>query len=177
MLMETRASAPIPVSPDIAGGPGDMRALRTAFGRFTTGVTIVTAQTAEGPIGITANSFASISLDPPLVMWAIGRHSRRFRSFSDCRHYAIHVLAADQHDLCWRFARDGRDFETTGVEYSAEGSPLLPGALARFECEIASRIDGGDHEMLIGRVLRMTARDGEPLVFSGGRYRRVGAET
>lgn len=177
MLLESPVDARPPLPPAIAAGPDDARDLRKAFGRFATGVTIVTTRTEEGSVGITANSFASISLDPPLVAWAVGRRSRRFRDFADCRHYAIHVLAADQHDLCWRFAREGRDFAGTGVEFGAEGTPLLPGALARFECEIANRVDGGDHQILIGRVLRTTVREGEPLVFSGGRHRRLAPET
>ena len=152
--------------------PDDTRPLRNAFGRFATGVTIVTTQTPDGPLGITANSFSSVSLDPPLVLWGIGRHSSRFAAFAECRHFAIHVLAAEQHDLCWRFARSGRDFSDVDLTFSDEGAPLLDGALARFECRTADRFTGGDHEMLLGRVLRMTARDGEPMVFSAGRYRR-----
>jgi flavin reductase (DIM6/NTAB) family NADH-FMN oxidoreductase RutF len=138
---------------------------------FPTGVTIVTAQTPQGPIGITANSFSSVSLDPPLVMWSIGRHSSRFAAFADAEHFAIHVLAVEQADLCRRFARSGHDFAGIELTHSREGSPLLPGALARFECQIAGRFDAGDHLMLLGRVLRMSAREGEPMVFSGGRFR------
>ncbi len=149
----------------------DPRPLRHAFGRFTTGVTIVTTQTPKGPLGITANSFSSVSLDPPLVMWGIGRHSSRFAAFAECEHFAIHVLAVEQHDLCWRFARSGHDFSDVDLAYSDEGAPLLPGALARFECRTANRFTGGDHEMLLGQVLRMSSREGEPMVFSAGRYR------
>lgn len=154
----------------------DPRALRNAFGRFTTGVTVVTTQAQGRPVGITANSFSSVSLDPPLVIWGIGRQSARFDAFAGCRHFTIHVLAADQHDLSRRFARSGWDFDDIDLSFNAEGAPLLDGALARFECETADRFTGGDHEMLLGRVLRMTAREGEPMVFSAGRYRRFAPE-
>ncbi len=150
----------------------DTRPLRNAFGRFATGVTIVTTLTRDGPLGITANSFSSVSLDPPLVMWGIGRNSSRFAAFAECRHFAIHILAIEQHDLCWRFARSGGDFSGLDLTFNDEGAPLLAGALARFECKTADRFTGGDHEMLLGRVLRMSAREGEPMVFSAGRYRR-----
>lgn len=160
------------VSPVLIPQPNDTRPLRNAFGRFATGVTIVTTQAPDGPLGITANSFSSVSLDPPLVMWGIGRHSSRFAAFAECQHFAIHVLAIEQHDLCRRFARSGRDFSSLELTFNDEGAPLLQGALARFECKTADRFTGGDHEMLLGRVLRMTAREGEPMVFSAGRYRR-----
>jgi flavin reductase (DIM6/NTAB) family NADH-FMN oxidoreductase RutF len=159
-------------SPVLMPRADDTRPLRNAFGRFTTGVTIVTTQTPVGPLGITANSFSSVSLDPPLVMWSIGRHSSRFAAFAECQYFAVHVLAIEQHDLCRRFARSGCDFSGLELTFNDEGAPLLPGALARFECETADRFTGGDHEMLLGRVLRMTAREGEPMVFSAGRYRR-----
>ena len=159
-------------SPAFIPQADDTRPLRNAFGRFTTGVTIITTNTTDGPLGITANSFSSVSLDPPLVMWGIGRHSSRFAAFAECEHFAIHVLAIEQHDLCRRFACSGRDFSGLEFNLNNEGAPLLPGALARFECKTANRITGGDHEMLLGQVLRTTAREGEPMVFSAGRYRR-----
>lgn len=159
------------VPPALVPQADDPRPLRNAFGRFATGVTIVTTQTPNGPLGITANSFSSVSLDPPLVMWGIGRHSSRFAAFAECEHFAVHVLALEQHDLCWRFARSGQDFSGVDLAYNDEGAPLLPGALARFECKTTDRFTGGDHEMLLGRVLRMTSREGEPMVFSAGRYR------
>lgn len=154
--------------------PGfDHRALRDAYGKFATGVTIVTTKTPDGPVGITANSFSTVSLDPPLVLWALGTHSRRFPAFAACQHYAIHVLSAGQADMCSRFARSGSDFDGLGTETNAEGIPLLPNVLARFECEIANRFEGGDHAILLGRVLRMTARAGDPLIFARGRYGRM----
>ncbi|MBK8458725.1 MAG: flavin reductase [Phyllobacteriaceae bacterium] len=156
--------------------PGyDSTTLRRAFGRFATGVTIVTTQTEAGPLAMTANSFSSVSLDPPLVIWAVGRHSRRFDAFARGRFQAIHVLADDQLDLCWRFSRTGTDFSGLDLRNNAEGAPLLPSALARFECEIVNRVNGGDHLVLLGRIMRLTVAEGEPLVFAAGRYGRLAA--
>jgi flavin reductase (DIM6/NTAB) family NADH-FMN oxidoreductase RutF len=149
--------------------PEDHRSLRDAFGRFATGVTVVTTTTSEGPVGFTANSFSSLSLDPPLVLWSPAKSSRRFGAFAGAGHYAIHVLADDQTGLIQRFTRSGEGF--TGLEHSltGEGLPVLS-ALARFDCAAHAMHDGGDHAILVGRVLRVTVRDGAPLVFSQGRY-------
>jgi flavin reductase (DIM6/NTAB) family NADH-FMN oxidoreductase RutF len=152
----------------------DTRMLRNAYGRFTTGVTIVTTGTPDGPVGITANSFSSVSLDPPLVLWSIDRKSRRFAPFANCTHYAVHVLAADQADLCWRFAKNGTDFAGFDLAWNADGVPLLPRSLARFECEVANRVEAGDHLVLLGKVLELETQDGAPLVFARGRCLQVG---
>ncbi|MER8423103.1 flavin reductase family protein [Mesorhizobium sp. M1403] len=145
--------------------------LRNAFGRFATGVTVVTTGTADGPVAITANSFSSVSLDPPLVLWSIGRHSRRFEAFANSAHYAIHVLAEDQIDLCWRFSKSGTDFADLDLSWSEHGVPLLPRALARFECSVADRFPAGDHMILLGRVLELQTQEGLPLLFAGGKSR------
>ncbi|MER8776211.1 flavin reductase family protein [Mesorhizobium sp. M0027] len=150
---------------------GDPGLLRNAFGRFATGVTVVTTGTADGPVAITANSFSSVSLDPPLVLWSIGRHSRRFEAFANSAHYAIHVLAEDQIDLCWRFSKSGTDFADLDLSWSEHGVPLLPRALARFECSVADRFPAGDHMILLGRVLELQTQEGLPLLFAGGKSR------
>ncbi len=152
-----------------APAASDARRLRNAFGRFATGVTVVTTGTADGPVAITANSFSSVSLDPPLVLWSIGRHSRRFDAFANSSHYAIHVLAQDQADLCWRFSKSGSDFSDLDLSWNEHGVPLLPQALARFECSVADRFAAGDHMILLGRVLGLETQEGEPLLFAGGR--------
>ncbi|WP_343079453.1 flavin reductase family protein [Ostreiculturibacter nitratireducens] len=154
------------ITPDEGGA----RALREALGRYATGVTIVTAQSPEGPVGMTANSFTSVSLDPPLVLWCPARSSGRFPAFAAASHYAIHVLAADQLDLCRRFAREGRDFAGLGDKVTPEGAPALPGCLARFDCAAHAAHEGGDHAILVGQVLRAEMRAGDPLIFWGGRY-------
>jgi flavin reductase (DIM6/NTAB) family NADH-FMN oxidoreductase RutF len=152
-------------------GPQDTRALRDALGRFATGVTIVTAPDGDGrPVGFTANSFSSLSLDPPLVLWSPAKASRRFPVFARARHFAIHVLGAEQAALGRHFAMNGSDFALPGVQDNPEGVATLPDCLARFDCESWAQHDGGDHVILIGRVLRASFRDGAPLVFSAGRY-------
>ena len=145
------------------------RALRDALSHYATGVTVVTATAPDGPVGITANSFTSVSLDPPLVLWCPALASARYPLFAQAGHYAIHILAADQLDTCQRFARDGRDFAGLS-EVTPEGAPALPGCLARIDCAAHGTHEGGDHAILVGRVLRAQTRPGDPLLFWGGRY-------
>ena len=152
-------------------GPGTERAYRDALGRFTTGVTVVTCEGPDGPVGITANSFASVSLDPPLVLWSPSRASTRFAVFADARHYSIHVLGEDQRDLGAAFARHPSDpFSAAATDVTAEGVTVLAGCLARFDCVLHARHAGGDHEIVLGRVVRAEAREGDPLAFHAGRY-------
>ncbi len=146
------------------------RDFRAALGRYATGVTVVTARTARGPVGITANSFTSVSLDPPLVLWCPAKSSARLSAFTVADHYAIHVLAADQIDLCRRFARSGEDFAGLDPAETPDGLPLLHGCLARFDCAAHAVHEGGDHAILVGRVLRAFVRNGTPLLFWHGRY-------
>ena len=151
--------------------PGaDPRAFRRALGAFATGVCVVTARDDLGrPAGITANSFASVSLDPPLVLWCPKRDSRRFATFTQAPSFAIHVLAREQQDLCDHFVRsDSLD----GLPWREDpgGLPLLPGSLALFLCDREAVLDGGDHAIVLGRVREARRRDGAPLVFQGGRY-------
>ena len=153
--------------------PAEPRLLRTALGQFATGVTLITAREADSraPVGITVNSFASVSLDPALVLWSAARASMRHVHFSNADAFAIHVLKADQLDVAERFARNGNGFE--GLDYclNAAGIPLLDGALARFECVTEATHEGGDHTIIIGRVTRFeVAQSGHPLVFAQGRY-------
>ena len=116
-----------------------------------------------------------MSLDPAIVLWSIARESRRFEPFSGSRFQAIHVLADDQIELCRRFFRSGTDFSGLDVGIDRNGVPLLPGVLARFDCEIVNRVECGDHLVLMGQVRSFVAADGEPLVFSSGHYARVEA--
>lgn len=153
-------------------GGDNHRAFRNALGSFTTGVTVVTAMTDDGPIGMTVNSFASVSLDPPLVLWSPAKSSSRYRAFTGAGHYAIHVLGADQDHLSAAFTRGGSGFDGIEARFNDEGVPVLPGTLARFECVQQALHDAGDHTLVIGRVLRVAHRQGEPLCFSGGRFGR-----
>ena len=153
-------------------GADNNRAFRNALGSFTTGVTVVTATTSDGPIGMTVNSFASVSLDPPLVLWSPAKSSSRHGAFTGAPHFAIHVLGADQDHLSAAFTRGGSGFDGIEVKFNDEGVPVLPGTLARFECAEQAQHDAGDHTIIIGKVLRVAHRQGEPLCFSGGRFGR-----
>ncbi len=125
-----------------------------------------------GPVGMTANSFASVSLEPPLVLWSPAKSSQRHGVFTGASHFAIHVLGADQDDLSTRFTRGGAGFDGLGWALNEEGVPSIPGTLARFECERHSLHDAGDHTIVLGRVLRVAHREGDPLCFSRGMFGR-----
>ncbi len=153
-------------------GPDTARAFRNALGQFATGVTVVTCRTSEGPLGITANSFAAVSLDPPLVLWSPARASRRFAAFESAEHFAIHVLGDHQHPICNGFAREGEGFDGFEWHDSANGVPLIDGCLARFECVRHAIHDGGDHAIIVGLVTAATMTEGTPLLFSRGTYGR-----
>ncbi len=151
-------------------GPDTQRSFRDALGRFATGVTIVTTQTPDGPIAITANSFASLSLDPPLVLWSPAKASSRFAHFADAKHFAIHVLGTDQAALCGEVAKDARRFRPGDLTENENGVPLIDSALAHFECRREAVHDGGDHVIVVGRVERVRMREGEPLLFLQGQF-------
>ena len=153
-------------------GPEMGRELRDALGRFATGVTVVTTATGDGPLGITANSFASVSLDPPLVLWSPARFSRRFDAFADAEHFAIHVLGEEQGAIGEGFSAAGDAFDGLPHTTNPEGCPVIDGCLARFECRAHARHDGGDHDIVVGRVLRASSREGGPLIFASGTYGR-----
>lgn len=150
----------------------DPRGFRRTLGQFSTGVTVVTTNTPSGPVGMAANSFAAVSLDPPLVSWSIRNESRNLKSFTEGGHFAISVLADDQVDACSIFGRpqDGQ-FDQVPWTKSAHGDPLLDQAIAHFECTVEEVFPGGDHHILIGRVHQFTRFGGEPLLFSQGQYK------
>ncbi len=155
----------------------DTRALRHALGQFATGVTIVTCRAADGtPVGMTANSFASVSLDPPLVLWSVDRNARSFAHFAEAEAFAFTILAQDQVDLSNRFARPGADkFAETACEDGLGGVPLIEGAAGHFECTREAAFDGGDHLIIVGRVRRFARYDRPCLVFAQGRYGAIAA--
>lgn len=153
----------------------DERALRDAMGRFATGVTVVTTMTPDGPLGMTANSFASVSLDPPLVLWSPARKSRRFPAFEAASHFAVHVMALGQRALAHRFARAGAAFQDLDYARGHGEVPLLDGCAARFECRHAAGYDGGDHLIVVGEVLRFEEHDRRPLLYYRGRYCGIAA--
>ncbi|HEX6705786.1 MAG TPA: flavin reductase family protein [Albitalea sp.] len=146
---------------------------RNALGMFATGVTIVTARNAAGaPIGLTANSFNSVSLDPPLVLWSLAREAGSMPHFARGSHYAIHILAADQRELAERFSRKEPDrFAGVAFREGSAGVPIIEGAAAVFECFNRSRYSEGDHVIFVGEVERCEWQDGaQPLIYHGGRY-------
>lgn len=149
------------------------RDFRAALGMFATGVTIVTARDATGTrIGLTASSFNSVSLQPPLVLWSLARAAASMPIFAEGSHYAINILAAEQKELALRFARSGADrFAGVASRDGACGAPILEGAAAVFECFNRSRYDEGDHVIFVGEVERCELSPGaSPLIFHGGRY-------
>lgn len=153
----------------------DQRRLRDALGGFATGVTVVTALGANGaPAGVTINSFASVSLQPPLILWSLGLNSPSLPAFESCSRYAVNVLAADQIDLAQRFAQSQRDrFDGVELIVGAGGTPMLAGCCAWFECRNEMRYAGGDHLILVGQVEDFQRQEKAPLVFHGGRYRAL----
>lgn len=148
----------------------DPRAFRDALGAYATGVTIVTVPSVDGPIGITANSFASVSLDPALVLWSPAKSSKRFNYFSGAPHFAIHVLDAHQAGICNGFVKDKAAFDGLDWVTGDHDVPHIRGCLARFECELHAEHDAGDHTIVVGRVTGASARTGLPLMFQGGRF-------
>lgn len=159
-----------------APDPRDMRRLRDALGQFATGVTVVTAcecTDAATPVGMTVNSFASVSLSPALILWSAARSSMRHAHFTQAPAFAVHVLRDDQEAIARRFTQRGDGFDGLSYAPNADGVPLLAGALARFECVTEARHDGGDHTIIIGRVTRFTQSDvGAPLIFAKGEFGR-----
>lgn len=150
--------------------------LRAALGQFATGVTIVCCVDGEGaPVGLTANSFQALSLQPPLVLWSLRRTSPSLEAFQRARHFAINVLSEAQVDLSRRFAAPVPDRFAEGPWSRGEGGvPVLIGAAAVFECERLSQQDAGDHVLFIGRVLHASDAQLSPLVFHAGHYHMLG---
>ncbi|WP_379553922.1 flavin reductase family protein [Qipengyuania sp. DGS5-3] len=150
----------------------DSRQFRDALGSFATGVTIATTTGPDDePIGVTASSFNSVSIDPPLVLWSLAKSSLSRPAFCESGHFAVHVLSADQDDLADRFARTGEDkFGDLTWTKGELGSPVLDHYAAKFECRTQHQYDGGDHIIMVGEVVGFETRDKAPLLFHGGRY-------
>jgi 3-hydroxy-9,10-secoandrosta-1,3,5(10)-triene-9,17-dione monooxygenase reductase component len=150
----------------------DPTEFRKALGSFATGVTIITTRAEDGtPLGLTVNSFNSVSLNPPLVLWSLENKSLSLAAFRAAPHWAVHVLASDQEELSARFARRGATkFAGLTLEEGVGQVPLLTGCTARFQCRNAFQYDGGDHVIFVGEVQRFDRTDAPPLVFHGGRY-------
>jgi 3-hydroxy-9,10-secoandrosta-1,3,5(10)-triene-9,17-dione monooxygenase reductase component len=162
----------VPELPAAELGPDE---LRQALGRFVTGVTIVTCRGAQGErIGLTANSFNALSLDPPLVLWSLRKVSSTTDAFSNASHFAVNVLAADQVEMSRRFARpSSAKFDEGDWTDGQGGAPLLAGCVAVFECRRRSHHETGDHVLFIGEVERIGGCASTPLVYHAGHYRTL----
>lgn len=155
----------------------DSLQFRRALGRFATGVCVITAHPAGyRPFGVTVNSFSSLSLDPPLVLWSLQKSSDTMDAFAVATQYCVNVLAEGQQALSGRFAKKGEhDLDPAEYRSGETGLPVLHGTLAAFECTIDARHDGGDHVILVGRVEAMHYPEpGRPLLYFDGGYRQLG---
>ncbi len=149
--------------------------LRQALGAFLTGVTVVTAYAPSGQrVGVTVNSFSSVSLDPPLVLWCLSRTGPSLVSFIEATHFAVHVLSQGQEQLARRFCAPVKNrFEGLDVLLGAGGAPIFGGVSALFECRRQHAYEGGDHSIFVGEVLRYQYSGQPPLVFHDSRYRTL----
>ena len=155
----------------------DGREFRNALGRFATGVCLITTATEDQQaLALTANSFSSVSLDPPLVLWSLQNNSDVYDLFSRPRYFAINVLCREQEILSNRYARKGE--HALAAEHFSPGkygAPIIRDALVSFECELDATHEGGDHLIIVGRVQNMQSRaGGDPLLFYAGGYRELG---
>jgi flavin reductase (DIM6/NTAB) family NADH-FMN oxidoreductase RutF len=154
------------------------RELRDAFGAFATGVTVITAIRPSGePVGVTVNSFASVSLEPPLVLWCLQSGSLSLDAFAAGRRFLVNVLAADQRPVALRFAGSPAAKFPPGMRLGPDAAPpRLPGCVQLLECVVESVSDAGDHRLLVGRVLAVEGGQGSPLLFHAGRFGRFVAD-
>jgi 3-hydroxy-9,10-secoandrosta-1,3,5(10)-triene-9,17-dione monooxygenase reductase component len=153
----------------------DQDEFRRALGQFATGVTIITAMAGDEPAGVAANSFTSVSLDPPLVLFCVSRTSSTWPRIENARKFAVNILGEHQEELCRLFATKGADrFGKAEWHLGVGGSPVLHDTLAYLDCEFWAEYDGGDHMIVVGRVLDLgITHDAGPLVFFRGRYGRL----
>lgn len=150
----------------------DARAFRRTLGQFATGVTVMTTTDGDRHVGMSVNSFAAVSLDPPLISWSIRNESRSLATFTQGGHFTVNVLAEDQVEIATLFSRPQEDpFGNLSWSTGVHGDPLLTDAIAHLECTVEETHEGGDHVIMIGRVSKFTRLSGAPLVFFGGQYR------
>ncbi len=151
-------------------GQSDARVLRDAMGKFATGVTIVAVNTADGPIGMTVNSFSSLSIDPPLIQWAVAKKAGRYHAFMQATEFTVNILRAEHAQMALDFCKDASAFNDEQWLADSKRPPLLNTALASFHCEQKSPYDGGDHSIVIGQVIEGAFSEGVPLIFFGGEF-------
>ena len=150
----------------------DPKEFRRCLGNFATGVTVITAKSADGTqVGVTANSFNSVSLDPPLILWSIIKTSSSYAVFENSDHFAVNILAADQIDLSNNFAKPSDNkFANVETQSGVGGAPLLQNTAANFQCEKYQVVDGGDHWIMIGKVVAFENLGRAPLLYVQGSY-------
>ncbi|WP_299029303.1 flavin reductase family protein [uncultured Sulfitobacter sp.] len=148
--------------------------LRRALGQFGTGVALITAHTEAGPLGMTANSFSSVSLDPPLVLWSAARKSQRHDPFTNAASFCIHVLSADQMEIANHFAAQGHDFAPYLYDAGPNGAPTLHGCLATFHCDTYAVHAAGDHSIILGQITSAAIQpeEADGLLFKRGKFGR-----
>jgi flavin reductase (DIM6/NTAB) family NADH-FMN oxidoreductase RutF len=156
----------------IGDGDIDPLDLRRAFGRFGTGVTVITTSTAQGTrVGVTANSFNTVSLDPPIVLWSLAGKSPSLEVFRAAGHFVVNVLTLEQIELSRKFSRPSDDkFESVAFTEGLQGAPILTGCAATIECAVMNEHVVGDHVLFIGRVMRYAHINAAPLLFFNGKY-------
>lgn len=146
------------------------RQLRRTFGAFATGVTVVVVDTPDGPVGMTVNSFTSVSLSPALILWSVATSSARCPAFTEASHFSVNVLGSDQQALALAFATEATPFERSSWFQGQFHSPVLSSCLANFECRKHEVHAGGDHLIIVGEVLQASLSGGDPLIFSQGQF-------
>jgi flavin reductase (DIM6/NTAB) family NADH-FMN oxidoreductase RutF len=171
-LRAQRAATETYDPPDADPRAIDPRDLRRALAGFPTGVTVITARSAGGQLaGVTVNSFCSVSLEPPLLLWCLSKNAPSRSVFTGATHFAIHVLAADQMHLSKRFSSPATDkFANLEFDEGLGRAPVIGGTVATFECRVAQQHEGGDHLILVGEVERYCYTDRHPLLFHAGDY-------
>lgn len=153
----------------------DERQVREVMGSFATGVAVVTTLGEDGgPVGVTVNSFTSLSLDPPLVLWSLSLEAPSLSAFRSHESFAVNILAEDQDHLCVQFATPAQD-KFAGVPFrpGLAGVPLIEGVVAQIECRVFARHPGGDHEIFLGEIFSLRAEDRAPLIVHRGAFRRL----
>lgn len=153
----------------------EMKKFRQCLGKFATGVTVVSCRDQDGkPCGITANSFSSVSLEPPLVLWNIAKVSKSLRAYLEAEHFALNVLSNQQRSLASHFATSENGlFDNISYRDSPQNVPVLSNTLAHLECRTHDIHDCGDHHIIIGDVINFELSDGEPLIFYSGNYTAI----
>jgi len=164
----------MPDDPDVLRP--DAASFRAVLGHFATGITVITAMDGDEPVGLAANSFTSVSLDPPLVLVCMAHTSATWPAIRDSGHFAVNILGEHQEDTCRRFgAKTGDRFEGVGWDHGKTGSPILHGAIAYLDCVIDAEHEAGDHMIVVGRVVDLgMPTEGGPLLFWRGGYARLG---